>query len=158
MDASYPNIAEFDVIELTSAEEDFALALVEYGGNPGAAYKSLHPHDSCPGARGREILARQHVAMRVQQLNICVHQASLITVESHLIELAEIRDMAKAMGAVKVALDAEKSRGSVIGLYHEAKAANDAPKDDHLQRQADRLMKMRVGAVQVNVEDARVVG
>ena len=39
--------------------------------------------------------------------------------EEHLAQLAELRDMAKAKGALQAAVSAEEKRGKVLGLYEE---------------------------------------
>lgn len=112
---------------LTPEEDMFALAVIEYGGNVGLAYKAAFGKEAdMPTARGRELLLNPLVQVRVQKMMNKLDDASLITLDAHLTELAEIRDIAKATGQIKVALQAERSRGEAGGLYNvNAKGKND---------------------------------
>jgi len=142
---------------LSVEEEEFVLAVVERGGNIGQAYRDVFTgsHVSAT-ARAQDILRRPAVARRLAELRGTLHEAQLITLESHLVELADIRDIAKAMGQIKIALEAEKSRGTVIGLYQAKGENTQIPKTvSHLEKLAERVMGMmpsRAGA-----EDAVIV-
>ncbi len=104
---------------LTTEEDTFALAVIEHGGNLRAAYLDTFGEDSKnPLAKARVLLARPEIAARVQELTIAVADASLISLGSHMMELAEIRDLGKATGQLKTALEAEKMRGVAAGLYN----------------------------------------
>jgi hypothetical protein len=102
---------------LTVAEDTFALAVIEYSGNLKKAYLSVWPYAANPAAKARNLIANPAIAARIQQITASVQDGALMSLGAHLIELADIRDMAKAMGAPKVALEAEKSRGEVAGFY-----------------------------------------
>lgn len=103
---------------LTVSEDTFALAMVEYGGNIKAAYRAAFGDDAhMPNARGRELLNKPAVALRIRALTESVHDAAMVSMGAHLHELAEIRDLAKVTGQLKVALSAEQTRGRVVGLY-----------------------------------------
>jgi len=152
-----PATFENGVTDLLSIEEEeFVLAVIECGGNLSQAYRSVFAGNiSNPGARARAILQRPEVARRLAQLQGSVTESHLVTVESHLVELAVIRDLAKAQGQLKVALNAEECRGKVIGLY-QTKQEDTTPKTvSHLQRLAERVEAMLPGN---KVEDAVVVG
>lgn len=102
---------------LTLDEDTFCLAVVEYGGNLRRAFQEVWPDMSQPTARARSLLARPEIQVRIQDLGSSVTEQSLISLGSHMVELAEIRDLAKAQGNAKHALDAEVARGKVAGFY-----------------------------------------
>lgn len=100
--------------QLTREEDTFAMAVVEYGGNLGAAYRAAYGSDAqMPIARARELIVRPEIAKRIQQISAAVEDHAMVSLGSHLIQLAEIRDLAKAEKQFKVALDAEKARAEV---------------------------------------------
>lgn len=129
---------------LSMDEDNFALAYVESGGNPKTAYLAVFGEDAAlPRAQGLALLAKPRVLARIRDLQSALQQSDLISLESHLVELANIRDQAKTMGILKVALEAEKSRGTVAGLY--AGKGETAPSFEgtkHLEKLAGRLMGM----------------
>lgn len=103
---------------LTQAEDTFALAVIECGGNISSAYKMTFGADSpFPLARGKELLNSPQIALRIKEITDRIQDASLISMGAHLYELADIRDLAKTSGQLKVALSAERARGEVVGLY-----------------------------------------
>ena len=78
--------------------------------------------DPYPIAKGNNILRRPQVALKIKELQDAVHDYSLISMTSHLMELADIRDLAKMSGQLKTALAAEISRGTAVGIYKAASA------------------------------------
>lgn len=103
---------------LSLQEDTFCLAVIEYAGNLGAAYRSAFGDQaSNAAARARLLISRPEIAKRIQELVELTQEHSLITLGSHLEELANIRDMAKVQGDMKVALMAEVKRGEVVNLY-----------------------------------------
>lgn len=103
---------------LSVDEDSFALAVVEYGGNLSAAYKSVFGEDvRSPGARGQALMALPQIQYRIQELTTTVKESAMVSMGMHLQELATIRDMAKMQGQLKIALQAERTRGEVTGLY-----------------------------------------
>jgi prefoldin subunit 5 len=72
---------------------------------------------SNPAARGKLLLQQANVALRIREISSAVHEDTLISLSSHLSQLAEIRDLAKLTGQIKVAFSAERSRGEAIGIY-----------------------------------------
>lgn len=103
---------------LTLDEDTFCLAVIEYGGNLRKAFQEVYGVEvSQPTARARALIARPEIAVRIQDLGASVTEQSLISIGSHMVELAEIRDLSKAQGNVKTALDAEVQRGKVAGFY-----------------------------------------
>lgn len=110
---------------LTLQEDNFCLAVMEYGGNLAAAYRAAfatedNPHPSQPVHKAQQLIARPEIAKRIQELAVLVEEHTLISIASHMQELANIRDLAKATMQLKTALDAEKSRGVVAGFYKES--------------------------------------
>jgi hypothetical protein len=106
-------------LALISTEEDtFCLAVIEHGGNLPAAYRSVFGPDAInPGTKARLLITRPEIAKRIQALTVAVEEHALVSLGSHLIKLAEIRDLAIHTDQLKVALAAEKSRGEVAGFY-----------------------------------------
>lgn len=108
----------FAYAPLSQAEDTFALAVIECGGHIGSAYRMTFGADSpFPIARGKELLAKPQIALRIKEITDKIQDASLISMGAHLYELADIRDLAKNSGQLKVALSAERARGEVVGLY-----------------------------------------
>lgn len=114
-------VTTIDYPPLTEQEDTFALAVVEYGGNIASAYRATFGSDvSMPNARGRALLNNPAIALRIKSVMDSIEDASLVSLGAHLQELAEIRDLAKVTGQLKVALGAEQARGTVVGLYKDA--------------------------------------
>lgn len=104
---------------LSSEQDEFVLAYIETGGNAGAAYRLVFGENAhSPAAKGHALLALPQVQARLAELTEAVSAQALISIGSHMQELAVIRDMAKVQGQLKVALQAERSRGEVAGLYN----------------------------------------
>ena len=117
---------------LNSEEDSFCLAIIEYAGNIGAAYQAVFGKDvSMPMARGRNMLMRPEIAKRIAELSALVEEHAFVSLGSHLMQLARIRDLAVDNGQLKVALGAEQARGQVAGFYQPKGAQNnpDAPND-----------------------------
>lgn len=119
MSAPEQSLTEEAILEPLTAEQDaFALAIIEYNGNLKAAYLAVFGENApSPLANARMLSTNPSVVARVRALLFAAEEQDLISRSAHLAELAEIRDMAKKMGAPKVALEAERSRGEVVGFY-----------------------------------------
>jgi hypothetical protein len=103
---------------LTQEEDTFALAMIEYSGNVVRAYKAAFGDDSrMPQARGIALMQLPQVALRIRDLNDAIKEASHISLGTHLMQLAAIRDEALNAQQFKVALHAERSRGEAMGYY-----------------------------------------
>lgn len=122
--------------------DNFALAVIEYGGNLAAAYRAVFGAEVVfAAAKARELMALPEVAARIEDLQASVKDADLVSMSSHLIELAEIRDLAKTQGMLKVALNAEEARGKVAGFYAgKGEAPAPAPAQPRLEMLAERLI------------------
>jgi hypothetical protein len=126
-----PVAAEENVLDYppcTIEEDTFALAIVESGGNVRSAYAMTFGGDEpFPIAKGNMLLMKPQVAFRVRDLVHTVKDSELISLASHLGELADIRDLAKSSGQLKTALAAEISRGNAVGIYKTNEQTNAAP-------------------------------
>jgi len=142
-----------DAVELTRilspAEENFVLAVIEYAGNLKAAWISVFGESSSPRARAHAMLLRPEISARYHELTKTVKDLSLVTLESHVSELAEIRDLAKVTGSLKVALAAERARGEAAGLYigkmgqAALPAPTPVPNESSLENLAHRLVALQ---------------
>ena len=136
---------------LTDEDRTFALAVIEYGGNLGAAARAAYGDEvRHPIAFAREKLCQPEIAKYVQALSAATEEHAFISLGSHLTKLAEIRDLAIGTDQLKVALAAEKSRGEAAGFYAAAKgpfgkAADDGPKNPSVV--------INVGSSPVSVSD-----
>jgi len=136
--ASNPN----KLVSVLSRDEDtFALAVIECGGNIGQAYRSVFGDASNASAKGAELLRNPKVAERIAVLQESVRTINLVTMESHLMELSTIRDLAKAQGQLKVALGAEELRGKAAG-YYAGKGEAVIAQPPNIDKLAMRLMAM----------------
>lgn len=110
---------------LSKLEDDFCLAVIEFEGNIGRAYRAVFgDEETLPAARGKEILAKPAAALRIKVITDAVGEAALISVGAHLDSLARIRDLSIAQGEMKTAYQAERSRGEAVGIYQKHDAKN----------------------------------
>jgi phage terminase small subunit len=107
-----PNISQNKV-------DEFALAVVEYGGNVGAAYAEVFGGSAKVGvSRGHLLINTDtRVVARLKQIRESVDDVGVLSRGVHIAELARLRDLAEAQGAVKVAVHCEVKRGEVAGFY-----------------------------------------
>lgn len=105
---------------LTTEEDSFALAYIEYSGNMVLAYEAVYGPSNARGVGyAMELLQKPHVVARIAQLQYVGHEQNLITLGAHLQELAVIRDLGKQTGQLRVSLMAEQARGEAGGLYND---------------------------------------
>ncbi len=110
---------------LSQDEETFALAIIECGGNISAAYKMVFgPEVRMPLARGKELLSKPAIALKIRSITDAVQEAALVSVGAHLDQLASIRDLSITTGQLKTAYLAERSRGEAVGIYQKHDANN----------------------------------
>lgn len=117
---------------LNQREEAFCQEIAKGLSNAAAARNAGYL--SQPSVTAWNLMQRPKVTARVEQLrrltNIQVvkniARDETITIQSHLAELAQIRDLAKADNKWIPALDAEVKRGEVAGFYS-VKAATTPP-------------------------------
>lgn len=114
-------LTEIPTQPLTVDEDRFALGFVECGGNIRRAwFEAFGAEVTYSAAKAHKMLGQANVALRIKQLQEYAQDHMLLTLGSHLIQLAEIRDVAMARGETKVALNAEISRGEAVGIYSNA--------------------------------------
>jgi hypothetical protein len=134
-----------ELAPLSIDDDTFALAVIEYGGNLAAAYRSVYGIDATnPGAKGRELVSRPEIAKRINQLVAATQEHALISLGSHLQTLAELRDLAKDRGETKVALNAEVKRGEAAGFYNKTEKAPDQQRPQ---------VVINLGATPANIQD-----
>lgn len=105
-------------LKLSAAEDNFCLGVIEYGGNLGAAYRSAFGIGIAnPAARGKALINRPDIALRIQQLANATQEHALISLGSHFMQLARIRDTAIQIGDVRTGLAAEVKRGELAKFY-----------------------------------------
>lgn len=111
---------ELPLVPLSTDEDSFCLAMIECSGNVALAYKMAFGDDvRYAGSKGKELLQRTNIQSRIRELSTVVEDTTLFSLSTHLMELATIRDMAKLQGQLKVALQAERTRGEATGLYQQ---------------------------------------
>jgi len=114
--------------ELTPEQDLFAMAVADSRGNLVAAYQAVFGNDvHFPAARATKLINLPQVAARVTEYQVVVRESTLIDLSGHMMELADIRDLAKESGQLKTALAAERTRGEVAGLYDNFQKGKAAP-------------------------------
>lgn len=137
---------------LSTELDTFALAVIEYGGNLGAAYRSVFGEEvRNPAAKAREMVTRPEVASRIQQLSVAVEEHAYISLGSHLTKLAEIRDLAIGTDQLKVALGAEAKRGEAAGFY--AGKLNSLPGSPETPANTNPSVIINIGTSSANVQE-----
>ncbi len=118
--------------QLTSSEETFCREFAATR-NALVAYAKAFP-----GYKDTRIQRLESAAMlknpiisgRIDELTESVSSVNAFTFEEHMYELQKIRDAAMASNQMKVALEAEVTRGKLVGFY---KGIDDEPKvEKHL--------------------------
>jgi len=109
------------VTGLSGPEEQFCLALIKTG-NGSESYREAFPNSRKWGietvaAKASTLKASDRVQERLKNLRADLRQTTGITLEEHLRELRELREMAKDAGQLSAAISAETNRGKVSGLY-----------------------------------------
>lgn len=132
---------------MTIQDDAFCLAITEYNGNVGLAYtKTYGDVAHFPAAAARELLARPDFAARIAELQASITEYTLISLGAHLVELSEIRDLAKITRQLRVAFNAERSRGEAAGFYKSLESASQTPQEQaSLAREAIRAALATTG-------------
>lgn len=116
-----PSTPTYEPVLLTSEEDTFCMAVIEYGGNLGAAYRGAFGKQKksvgSPIARAQELINRPEIALRIKKLAEATQEHALISLGSHLLQLAVLRDKSTKVGDMRTALAAEVKRGEVAGFY-----------------------------------------
>ena len=107
---------------LTIKQENFCLAYIETG-NASEAYRRVYNTNKMKpetvNRSAKEMLDNRKIAARIDELRKPAREAAGVTLEGHLKELAELRDLAKNEGKYGPAIQAEMARGKASGLYVE---------------------------------------
>jgi len=111
------------VTGLSGPEEQFCLALIKTG-NGSEAYREAFPNSrkwttETIAEKGSRLKATDRIQARLNTLRSQLRETTGITLEEHLRELRELREMAKDAGQLSAAISAETNRGKVSGLYVE---------------------------------------
>lgn len=103
-------------ITVTGEQEAFCREYVKSGNVSGAIKKALP---------GRQVniahywIRQPHVRERIREMQAELRKSSMLTLEDHLRELADLRDKACDAGKYAAAITAEVARGKAAGLYVE---------------------------------------
>jgi len=108
--------------KLTDKQRTFVYELVVNQCIPTeAARRAGYKH---PSIRAFELLDKDHypyVSERVEEFRLELQRKYEVTYEDHIQQLAKLRDIALQNGAYSAAVNAEKARGQVGGLYIDRK-------------------------------------
>lgn len=120
------------VVPLSADEDDFCLAVIEFGGNLGAAYRAIHGDVASPIAKAQRLISRPEIALRIKKIAEATQEHALISLGSHLLQLADLRDQSAKAGDLRTALAAEVKRGEVVGFYKDKVQSPDSVKSVHI--------------------------
>src|SRR5262249_2119414 len=87
------------------------------------AYNTANMKDVTIHVKASELLADGKVTVRLAELRKAAEEKALLTLDDHLKELAEIRDLAKKKGQLPAAIKAKELRGRLSGLYADSERA-----------------------------------
>ena len=107
---------------LTAKQEAFCLAFLETG-NATESYRragySAGMADKTANEAASRLLKNSKVAARLAELRAPAAEKAQITLDSHLAELADLRDKAKEARQFSAAIAAEIARGKASGVHIE---------------------------------------
>lgn len=107
---------------LTARQEAFALAFVE-SGNATEAYRaagySAGSNVKTTNEAASRLLKNSKVNARIVAIRQPAAQEARITLETHLADLKDLRDIAKGRGQLAAAIAAEIARGKASGVHVE---------------------------------------
>jgi phage terminase small subunit len=108
--------------KLTPKQEKFCLEFIQCG-NAAEAYRRAYSAEKMKPETvwnsAYKLMENGEVKARVQELRETAAQKAIVTLESHLADLARLRDLAEEDGQFSAAITAEISRGKAVGLYTE---------------------------------------
>lgn len=112
---------------LTGKQETFALAVAK-GMTQSDAYRHAYnvkkgTKDSSINVEASKLMANPEIYQRVESLRAPIAKKAQMTLEQHLDDLLELREMAKANGDVSAAIKAEGIRGKHSGVAASEKVA-----------------------------------
>lgn len=106
-------------------EEAIVAAYIENGGNQTEAWKATHPGSKAKPqsmhVQASKFFSQDKVRLRIVELQAEVVQriseGVVLTLESHMKKLSELRDEALNRGQISAAIQAEVKRGELCRLY-----------------------------------------
>ena len=108
--------------KLTQKQENFCLAYIETG-NASEAYRRAYEADGMKpetvNRKAKELLDNGKIRARLVELRKPAIEGAQVTLEQHLKDLEELRELAKEFGKYGPAIQAEIARGKASGLYVE---------------------------------------
>ena len=110
-----------DTITLTPKREKFAQGVAE-GKSQADAYRSAFSTNAKPSvvqSEASRLMGNHKVASRVEELRAPIVEKVRMTLEPHLSDLKELRDIAKQNGQIGAAITAEIARGKASGVHVE---------------------------------------
>lgn len=108
--------------KLTQKQENFCLAYIETGNASEAYRRSYNTENMKPETvnnKAYALLKKGEIRARLEELRNPVIKSVQVTLEQHLKDLAELRELAKEEGKYGPAVQAEIARGKAAGLYVE---------------------------------------
>jgi phage terminase small subunit len=127
--------------KLTPKQEAFVLAYLECG-NATQAYRVAYDADGMTAAsidkEARRLLSNPRITPRLDQLHKKVEAKALLSLEEHMSELRNLRELAKQNAQISAAIKAEELRGKLRRFYVEQIETGgpgdfEAMSDDELQ-------------------------
>ena len=107
---------------LTQKQENFCLAYIETGNASEAyrrAYNARGMKSETVNNKAYALLKKGEIGARLEELRSPVIKNAQVTLEQHLKDLEELRELAKEFGKYGPAIQAEIARGKASGLYVE---------------------------------------
>jgi len=107
---------------LTQKQESFCLVYIETGNATESYRRAFKPPTASEATINRKakgLMDTDKIQARIEELRKPVRDKAQITLETHLIDLKRLRDLAETDGKYSAAVTAEVSRGRASGLYVE---------------------------------------
>lgn len=125
--------------KLTARQQRFAEEFVKDANATQAAIRAGFSAGSAK-VTGCRLLTHANVAREIDRLRVPVVAAVGLTLEGHLRDLERLRNKAEELGQLSAAINAEVSRGKVVGYYGERYSAEEIAKmtDEELVALAER--------------------
>jgi hypothetical protein len=106
---------------LTMKRQAFVHAYLENGGNATDAYRRSHNCEKMSDAAIRveacRLLRHPNITLTIESFRKSKIADTLLTLDEHMAELRDLRDVAKAGGHLSAAVKAEELRGKLRGFY-----------------------------------------
>lgn len=129
--------------KLTLKQENFCQAYLRTG-NASEAYRQAYnvgkdTKEATINRTAKELMDTPKIAARIEELRRPALLATQLTVESHLAELALLRDAAVYTGHMGAAVTAEVKRGEVAGFYIERKEIRTSRLEELTPEECDQI-------------------